>query len=195
MPYPRDEIEATVERYVEIRKVIDDGGATWSALAQYFTDDAGVHRPRLGPGRGHRGDEGHRVRRRDGRPRGMEVPGRVLRDRRRQRPHQVEAGAARPAAGRPTLRAVGSLDARSTRATASSATKRTSSTWCTCSKTCARASARSPRSRCRPSTPTVTSPVPVAERLRRRAGRHGRLRCHHTAPERVRRRGDPSGME
>jgi ketosteroid isomerase-like protein len=40
MPYPRDEIEATVERYVETRKVIDAGGATWSALAQYFTDDA-----------------------------------------------------------------------------------------------------------------------------------------------------------
>src|ERR1700690_2780444 len=40
MPYPRDEIEATVERYVETRKVIDGGGATWSALAQFFTDDA-----------------------------------------------------------------------------------------------------------------------------------------------------------
>ena len=40
MPYPRDEIQATVERYVETRKVIDAGGATWRALAQYFTDDA-----------------------------------------------------------------------------------------------------------------------------------------------------------
>ena len=40
MPFPRDEIVATVERYVETRKVIDGGGATWSALAQYFTDDA-----------------------------------------------------------------------------------------------------------------------------------------------------------
>ena len=40
MPYPREEIEATVERYVETRKVIDAGGASWSALAQYFTDDA-----------------------------------------------------------------------------------------------------------------------------------------------------------
>jgi ketosteroid isomerase-like protein len=40
MPFPRDEIEATVQRYVETRKVIDDGGAGWSALAQYFTDDA-----------------------------------------------------------------------------------------------------------------------------------------------------------
>ena len=40
MPYPRDEIEATVERYVETRKVIDAGNATWRALAEYFTDDA-----------------------------------------------------------------------------------------------------------------------------------------------------------
>ena len=40
MPYPREEIVATVERYVETRKVIDAGGATWRALAQYFTDDA-----------------------------------------------------------------------------------------------------------------------------------------------------------
>jgi ketosteroid isomerase-like protein len=40
MPYPRAEIEAAVERYVEVRKVIDAGGATWSALAQFFTDDA-----------------------------------------------------------------------------------------------------------------------------------------------------------
>ena len=40
MPYPREEIEATVERYVETRKVIDAGGATWAALAPYFTDDA-----------------------------------------------------------------------------------------------------------------------------------------------------------
>ena len=29
-----------MERYVETRKVIDAGGATWRALAQYFTDDA-----------------------------------------------------------------------------------------------------------------------------------------------------------
>jgi ketosteroid isomerase-like protein len=40
MPYPRAEIEAAVERYVEVRKVIDGGGAGWSALAQFFTDDA-----------------------------------------------------------------------------------------------------------------------------------------------------------
>ena len=40
MPFPREEIVATVERYVETRKVIDAGEATWSALAQYFTDDA-----------------------------------------------------------------------------------------------------------------------------------------------------------
>src|SRR6185369_18021632 len=40
MPFPREEIEATVQRYVETRKVIDSGAAGWSALAQYFTDDA-----------------------------------------------------------------------------------------------------------------------------------------------------------
>jgi ketosteroid isomerase-like protein len=40
MPFPREEIVATVERYIETRKVIDAGDATWSALAQYFTDDA-----------------------------------------------------------------------------------------------------------------------------------------------------------
>jgi ketosteroid isomerase-like protein len=40
MPFPQEEIVATVERYVETRKVIDAGDATWSALAQYFTDDA-----------------------------------------------------------------------------------------------------------------------------------------------------------
>jgi ketosteroid isomerase-like protein len=40
MPFPREEIAATVERYVETRRVIDAGQAGWSALAQYFTDDA-----------------------------------------------------------------------------------------------------------------------------------------------------------
>jgi len=40
MAFPREEIAATVERYVETRRVIDAGQAGWSALAQYFTDDA-----------------------------------------------------------------------------------------------------------------------------------------------------------
>src|SRR5262249_8968065 len=35
----------------------------------------------------------------------------------------------------------------------------TFSTWCTCSRTCARASAASPTSRCPRSTPTATSPA------------------------------------
>ena len=48
MPHPREEIEATVERYVETRKVIDAGGATWSALAQYFTDDGAFIAPAWG---------------------------------------------------------------------------------------------------------------------------------------------------
>ena len=40
MPHPREEVQATVDRYVEVRRVIDAGGAGWSALAQFFTDDA-----------------------------------------------------------------------------------------------------------------------------------------------------------
>ncbi len=40
MPHPREEVEATVKRYVKTREVIDAGGDKWSALAQYFTDDA-----------------------------------------------------------------------------------------------------------------------------------------------------------
>ena len=41
MPYPEDEIRATVERYVAVRKSIDDGGeGAWTELAQFFTDDA-----------------------------------------------------------------------------------------------------------------------------------------------------------
>ena len=38
--FPRDEIEATVERYVGVRADIDAGRGTWSDLAQFFTDDA-----------------------------------------------------------------------------------------------------------------------------------------------------------
>jgi ketosteroid isomerase-like protein len=41
MPYPEDEIRATVERYVAVRKSIDDGKqGAWNELAQFFTDDA-----------------------------------------------------------------------------------------------------------------------------------------------------------
>ncbi len=52
MPHPREEVEATVERYVETRRVIDAGGDKWSALAQYFTDDAVFIDPAWGACRG-----------------------------------------------------------------------------------------------------------------------------------------------
>ncbi|HEX9682466.1 MAG TPA: nuclear transport factor 2 family protein [Acidimicrobiales bacterium] len=40
MSHSRAEIEATVDRYVEVRKRIDLGELAWDALAQFFTDDA-----------------------------------------------------------------------------------------------------------------------------------------------------------
>jgi ketosteroid isomerase-like protein len=40
MSYPREEIEATMERYVAVRESIDAGKGTWRDLAQFFTDDA-----------------------------------------------------------------------------------------------------------------------------------------------------------
>ena len=41
MPYPEDEIRATVERYVAVRESIDAGKqGAWTELAQFFTDDA-----------------------------------------------------------------------------------------------------------------------------------------------------------
>jgi ketosteroid isomerase-like protein len=40
MAHPREEIEATVQRYVAVRENIDDGDGTWRDLAQFFTDDA-----------------------------------------------------------------------------------------------------------------------------------------------------------
>jgi ketosteroid isomerase-like protein len=40
MSFPRDEIEATVERYLAVRKGIDSGEGGWEDLAQFFTDDA-----------------------------------------------------------------------------------------------------------------------------------------------------------
>lgn len=35
----REEIEATVERYVDVRRRIDAGELTWAALVPFFTDD------------------------------------------------------------------------------------------------------------------------------------------------------------
>lgn len=40
MDYPREEIEATVTRYLAFRRAVDDGGARWEELDQFFTEDA-----------------------------------------------------------------------------------------------------------------------------------------------------------
>jgi ketosteroid isomerase-like protein len=40
MPFPREEIQETIDRYAQVRVDIDDGKYGWDALAQFFTDDA-----------------------------------------------------------------------------------------------------------------------------------------------------------
>ncbi len=40
MPFPPQEIQATIDRYTQVRADIDAGKLTWSALAQFFTEDA-----------------------------------------------------------------------------------------------------------------------------------------------------------
>jgi ketosteroid isomerase-like protein len=40
VPYPREEIQATLERYQEVRAAIDAGELPWTALGDFFTDDA-----------------------------------------------------------------------------------------------------------------------------------------------------------
>jgi ketosteroid isomerase-like protein len=40
MPHPADEIRATVDAYVALRRQIDAGDATWVDLSTFFTDDA-----------------------------------------------------------------------------------------------------------------------------------------------------------
>ena len=37
--HPRDEVEAVVERYCDVRRRIDAGELPWDALAQFFTED------------------------------------------------------------------------------------------------------------------------------------------------------------
>jgi limonene-1,2-epoxide hydrolase len=42
MPHPREEVAATVERYVQLRREIDagqHGDAPWTKIADFFTDD------------------------------------------------------------------------------------------------------------------------------------------------------------
>ena len=40
MPYPREEIQAAVQKYIAVRDQIYAGNGTWADLAQFFTDDA-----------------------------------------------------------------------------------------------------------------------------------------------------------
>jgi len=40
MSFPREEIEATLVKYVDVRERIDAGELTWTDLCQFFTDDA-----------------------------------------------------------------------------------------------------------------------------------------------------------
>jgi ketosteroid isomerase-like protein len=40
MAFPREEVEAAVQRYAAVRVDIDAGRGTWADLAQFFTDDA-----------------------------------------------------------------------------------------------------------------------------------------------------------
>ena len=40
MPFPPEEVEAAVANYVRLRERIDAGEATWTDLADVFTDDA-----------------------------------------------------------------------------------------------------------------------------------------------------------
>jgi len=40
MVFPREEVEAAVERYISVRDEINAGRGTWADLAQFFTDDA-----------------------------------------------------------------------------------------------------------------------------------------------------------
>ena len=44
--HPRDEVEAVVTRYCDVRRRIDAGELPWSALAQFFTDDCVFRSPR-----------------------------------------------------------------------------------------------------------------------------------------------------
>ncbi len=40
MAHSREEVQATMERYIAVRDAIDAGAGNWSDLAQFFTDDA-----------------------------------------------------------------------------------------------------------------------------------------------------------
>jgi ketosteroid isomerase-like protein len=40
MPHPHAEVRAAVDAYVEVRRQIEAGEATWLDLSTFFTDDA-----------------------------------------------------------------------------------------------------------------------------------------------------------
>ncbi|MFM7060398.1 MAG: YybH family protein [Actinomycetes bacterium] len=40
MPYPREEIEAVMDRYVALRRAIDAGERAWIDLLEFYTEDA-----------------------------------------------------------------------------------------------------------------------------------------------------------
>ena len=40
MGHSRNEVQAAIERYIEVRDGINEGRGTWRDLAQFFTDDA-----------------------------------------------------------------------------------------------------------------------------------------------------------
>ena len=95
MPHPREEIEATMQRYVAVRENIDAGDGTWRDLAQFFTDDAVFIDPAWGRVEGI--DEMKATVFGDAMV-GLEewkFPIEFYADRRRQRRRQVEADAAR----------------------------------------------------------------------------------------------------
>ena len=48
MSHPREEIEKTLARYVEVREEIDAGNGTWTDLLQFFTDDVVYSDPAWG---------------------------------------------------------------------------------------------------------------------------------------------------
>ena len=52
MAHPRDEVQALVDRYLDLRERIEAGDATWIDLAELFTDDAVYIDPAWGRIRG-----------------------------------------------------------------------------------------------------------------------------------------------
>ena len=48
MAHPREEVEATVAKYVALRERIEEGKATWPDLAEFFTDDIAYIDPAWG---------------------------------------------------------------------------------------------------------------------------------------------------